>query len=160
MVAALEANGVSHLVVVPDSESGWLLDAIARSPIQQIAACREGEAIAIAVGLWTGGKAPVVVIQSTGVFESGDSIRGLLLDACVPLVVLVGYRGLRGEPPFADSAARYLEPVLDAWGLRRWLMQPDEEADAIEQAFAHTRAQGEAAVVLVPPPPIRRVDAC
>ena len=159
MAAALEANGVSHVVVVPDSESGWLLDAVHSSPIQAISACREGEALAIAVGLWAGGESPVVLIQSTGLYESGDSIRGLILDARVPLVVLVGYRGLRGERPFTDSAARYLEPVLEAWNLASWRMEEGAEAAAIHSAFAHAREHAEAAVVLVPPPPIARVDA-
>ena len=41
--------------------------------------CREGEAWAIAAGLWIGGARPLVVIQNTGLFESGDSLRNALL---------------------------------------------------------------------------------
>ena len=40
-----------------------------------------------------GGKKPVVLIQNTGMMESGDSIRGLALDINLPLVMLIGYRG-------------------------------------------------------------------
>ena len=49
--------------------------------------------MAIAAGLWVGGKRPVVLIQNTGMFESGDSIRGLALDVDFPLVMMIGYRG-------------------------------------------------------------------
>ena len=49
--------------------------------------------MAIAAGLWVGGKRPVALIQNTGMFESGDSIRGLGLDINFPLVMMIGYRG-------------------------------------------------------------------
>ena len=78
--------------------------------------CREGETMAIAAGLWVGGKKPVVLIQNTGIFESGDSIRGLGLDVNQPLVMLVGYRGWSRHGVTSDSAARFIEHILHAAG--------------------------------------------
>src|ERR687885_1924160 len=110
--------GVTHIVWLPDSETGFLYRAILESSITLVPVCREGESIAIAAGLIMGGKRPVVLIQSTGLYESGDSVRGLGLDLQLPLLLMVGYRGYpgRGRPP-TDSAARFLEPILDAWGI-------------------------------------------
>ena len=50
-----------------------------------IPVCIEGEAMAVATGLWVGGAKPVVLIQNTGLFESGDSIRGINIDMAIPI---------------------------------------------------------------------------
>src|SRR5437870_1903755 len=57
------------------------------------AAPRGGEAFAIASGLWVGGRVPVVLIQNTGLLETGDALRGTAMRMRVPLVCLVTYRG-------------------------------------------------------------------
>jgi len=35
--------------------------------------------------MWVGGAKPVVLIQNTGLFESGDSIRGINIDMAIPI---------------------------------------------------------------------------
>jgi hypothetical protein len=42
--------------------------------------------------------------------ESGDSIRGMALDAGFPLLLVVGYRGWTRHGVVRDSAAHYGEP--------------------------------------------------
>ena len=91
--------------------------------------------MAIATGLWVGGKKPVVLIQNTGLFESGDSVRGLTLDIEFPLVMMIGYRGWTRHGVTPDSAARYTEPILDAWGIKYYLVERDEDAERISTAF-------------------------
>lgn len=87
---------------------------------------REGEAFAVASGLWLGGAYPVVVIQNTGLLESGDSLRGTAIRMGVPLLCLVTYRGYHTLPKQGgapdemtradvDSVAVVSEPTLDAW---------------------------------------------
>jgi sulfopyruvate decarboxylase TPP-binding subunit len=89
----------------------------------------------VAAGLWIGGKKPVVLIQNTGMFESGDSIRGLGLDIGFPMVMMVGYRGWTRHGVTADSAARFTEPILDAWGINYFLVETDSDVDRISVAF-------------------------
>ena len=90
----LHKNEVTHVVWLPDTETNYLYDRLATDPgLQIVPVTREGESFAIAAGLWVGGSKPVVIIQSTGLFESGDSIRGLALDIDIPLVVLVDTEG-------------------------------------------------------------------
>ena len=61
-VSELRAMGVTHVVGVPDSTLGEWFPAVARSSdVTLVSVCREGEAWAVAGGLWVGGAAPVVL---------------------------------------------------------------------------------------------------
>ena len=132
----LTKNGVTHVVWLPDSETNFMYEQMSADPsLQLVPVCREGESMAIAAGLWVGGKKPVVLIQNTGMFESGDSIRGLALDINFPLVMMVGYRGWTRHGVTPDSAARYTEPTLHAWGINHYLVETDDDVDRISAAF-------------------------
>jgi sulfopyruvate decarboxylase TPP-binding subunit len=137
MLAEFHACGVTHFVCLPDTESKDFYDAIAgQTDICVVPVCREGEAFAIAAGLSVTGKRPVVQIQNTGFFESGDSVRGFCLDVPLPLLLMIGYRGYRPEgTPMRDSAAVYLEPVLRAYGIPYFLLRPEDSAQVISQAY-------------------------
>jgi sulfopyruvate decarboxylase TPP-binding subunit len=146
----LRRCGVTHIVWLPDSETGYMYETMRASQITLVPVCREGESMAIAAGLIAGGKRPVVLIQSTGLYESGDSVRGLCLDLRLPLVLMVGYRGYpgRGRPP-ADSAARFLEPVLDAWGIPHYLVESDATCRHISEAHQQAQATSHPVAVLM-----------
>ncbi|MFW6174404.1 MAG: thiamine pyrophosphate-binding protein, partial [Chloroflexota bacterium] len=76
VVDALHEHGITHAVWLPDSETNFMHTLLQDDDsITLIPVCREGETMAIAAGLWVGGKKPVVMIQNTGMLESGDSIR-------------------------------------------------------------------------------------
>jgi sulfopyruvate decarboxylase TPP-binding subunit len=132
MVDTLKRCGVTHLVWLPDTESGFLYQTLNDDPdIELVPVAREGETFAIALGLLVGGKKPVVCIQSTGLFESGDSVRGLWLDMKLPLLALIGYRGYEGGGPSKDSAATYLEPILKAWGIPYEIVEKDADVEKV-----------------------------
>ncbi|MCS7207025.1 MAG: thiamine pyrophosphate-binding protein [Dehalococcoidia bacterium] len=153
VVEAFRQCGVTHIVWLPDSETGFLYEALREEKsITLVPVAREGESMAVAAGLWMGGKVPLVLIQSTGFFESGDSIRGVVLDLNLPLVMCVGYRGYEKQTPRtqrADSAAVYLEPIVQAWGIPYYLVENDEDTGRIVQAFQEAqRRQGPVAVLM------------
>ena len=132
----LRANGVTHVVWLPDTETSFMYAALSQDPaLDVVAICREAESMPIAAGLWIGGKKPVVMIQNTGFFESGDSLRGLALDIRMPLVMFIGYRGWTRHGVTTDSAARYTEPLLHAWGIDYYLVEGDADAGRISTAF-------------------------
>ena len=136
IIEELKKNGVTHVVWLPDSETNFLYERmLAESSIELVPVCREAETMAIAAGLWVGGKKPVVLIQNTGIFESGDSIRGLGLDIGFPMVMMVGYRGWTRHGVTLDSAARFTEPILHAWGIDYYLVETDDDVDRISNAF-------------------------
>lgn len=145
LLSALKRQGATHVVGLPDNASaGFLALAGKDRDVSTVPVTREGEAFAIASGLWMGGKEPVVVVQNTGMLESGDSLRGTAVRMAVPLLCLVTYRGYRAarahglEKPAdgwdietltradLDSAALVTEPTLDAWGIpyRTWDGEP------------------------------------
>src|SRR5439155_4069104 len=128
VVDELRANSVTHVIWLVDTESRFMYDALTADPeLTIVPICREGEAMAVALGLQIGGKKPIVIIQNTGFLESGDSVRGLVLDLKMPLVMMVGYRGFHRGQPITDSAATYLEPVLNAWGLPYKMVETDQD---------------------------------
>ncbi len=139
--AALRSAGATHLIGIPDSSTAELFrapitaadreprhcepdscepdscepDSCEQPPV--ITVCREGEAFALAAGLWAGGTRPVVWMQSTGLFASGDSIRSVSHELRVPVPLVVGWRGRMGKPNAGqfDTATELLEPTLQAW---------------------------------------------
>ena len=136
IIDQLKKNDVTHVVWLPDSETNFMYERMAaEQSIDLVSVCREGESMAVAAGLWIGGKKPVVLIQNTGMFESGGSIRGLGLDIGFPMVMMVGYRGWTRHGVTADSAARFTEPILDAWGINYYLVETDSDVDRISTAF-------------------------
>ena len=150
VVEQFRKNDVTHVVYLPDSETNWLFQLMEEEPgLDLIPVCREGESMGIAVGLIIGGKKPVCLIQNTGMFESGDSIRGLGLDLHMPLVIMVGYRGWTRHGLTKDSAARFTEPILNAWGVRYYLVENDADADRISLAFQDAEDVKGPVVVLV-----------
>lgn len=150
VVEELKKNKISHVVWLPDSETNFLFQLLDNEPtLDLVPVCREGETMAIAAGLWVGGKRPIVLIQNTGVFEAGDSIRGLALDVNQPLVMLVGYRGWSRHGLTRDSAARFIEHILHAWGITYYLIETDEDADRISLAIEEAERTSKPVAVLV-----------
>ena len=150
VVAELRKNNITHVVWLPDSETNFMYQLLTNEPsLDLVPVCREGETMAIAAGLWVGGKRPSVLIQNTGIFESGDSIRGLGLDVNQPLVMLVGYRGWSRHGVTADSAARFIEHILHAWGINYYLIETDEDAERISVAIAEAERTQKPVAVLV-----------
>ena len=150
VVSELKKNNISHVVWLPDSETNFLFQLLDNEPsLDLIPVCREGETMAIAAGLWVGGKRPIVLIQNTGIFEAGDSIRGLGLDINQPLVMLVGYRGWSRHGLTPDSAARFIEHILHAWGISYYLIETDDDADRISLAIEEAERTSKPVAVLV-----------
>jgi sulfopyruvate decarboxylase TPP-binding subunit len=89
------------------------------------------------------------MIQNTGLFESGDSIRGLAVDIDLPLVIIVGYRGWTRHGITKDSAAIYTEPTLNAWGLKYYLIDGDDDLDRISIAFEESTKEQKPIVCLI-----------
>ena len=141
LVDEFKKNGVTHVVTIPDSETNYLHELMVTQPwLDVVPISREGEAMGIALGLNAAGKVPVCLIQNTGLMESGDSIRGMALDAGFPLVMVVGYRGWTRRGVTTDTAARYTEPFLHAFGINYYFVEHDDDGPRISAAFEEARA--------------------
>ena len=161
----LSRHGVTDVVSLPDNSSSALLALLRQSgEIRLLSVTREGEAFALAAGLWLGGRNPLVLIQNTGLLESGDSLRGTLVRMRIPVVCLVTYRGyakfarLEAPPdpspevlsrPDLDSVAVMTEPTLRAWGVPFDFLHTNEDIGKISAAFAQAQRLSAPVVVLV-----------
>ena len=153
IVNAFKKQGITHAVGVPDNGSARIYELLrADSGIEVITVTREGEAFAVASGLYVGGKKPVIIIQNTGFLESGDAIRGTVVNMRVPVVVFIGYRGFHNrdaDGQWIDSVASFLEPTLKAWQLPYELLETDDEMSCISRAFERAEATSLPAAILL-----------
>jgi sulfopyruvate decarboxylase TPP-binding subunit len=150
VLAQMKQNGVTDVVWLPDSETNWLYLLMQAEPtLRLVGVSREGHACSIAAGLAAGGRKPLILIQNTGMMESGDSIRGWLLGLNVPVVMMVGYRGWTRHGVTTDTAATYTEKFLMAFGLTYYLVESDADAGRITTAFEEAERTQRPVVVLV-----------
>ena len=153
IVNELKKQEITHAVGVPDNGSARIYELLRSEPdIEVITVTREGEAFAIASGLYVGGKKPVIIIQNTGLLESGDAIRGTVVNMQVPVVVFIGYRGYHNrdsDGQWIDSVATFLEPTLKAWNLPYEMLETDSDVPCIARAFEQVAETSLPAAVLL-----------
>jgi sulfopyruvate decarboxylase TPP-binding subunit len=164
---------MTHLVGLPDNGTARLLALAAGDPSTVLlTVTREGEAFAVASGLWLGGAVPVVAVQNTGLLESGDSLRGTAMRMGVPLLVLVSVRGHakmvahraeiedeRATGRLAattmkradvDSVALVTGPTLDAWGIPQRVYVSDTDLGRLSEAWELAQAGGHPVALMLP----------
>jgi sulfopyruvate decarboxylase TPP-binding subunit len=141
--------GITHVVWLPDSALGpWEASLEVPGKLELVRVCREGEAWAIATGLHLGGKRPLVMIQNTGLFESGDALRNVLFDLGLPIPAVVGYRSAL-IPNSMDTARLLTEPVLKAWGLDYIVVEKPADLPRLGEHLEACRRAGKPGVVLI-----------
>jgi sulfopyruvate decarboxylase subunit alpha len=143
--------GVTHVVTVPDSTIGQWQDAIEqRGRTRLVRVCREGEAWQVAAGLHLGGKTPVVLIQCTGLFESGDAIRNALHDWKLPLFSIIGYRSYLNQDTLpGDTCLVFTEPVLDAWRIDYRLITDASQLPVIAEHFLACQSSATPGAIVI-----------
>ena len=147
-------HNVTHVVGLPDNGSRAFFEALWKEPlIDVINVSREGEAFALASGLYLGGQKPLVIIQNTGFLETGDAFRGTAYNMAIPLVMLMGYRGYKTMEPEnkrVDTAATFFEPTLKAWNIPYSLLLADDQVEThVCNAFAKAEATSLPTAVLL-----------
>jgi len=143
--------GITHVVSIADSTLGPWHPAIEQAPgLRLVRVCREGEAWAVAAGLYLGGATPLVLIQCTGLFESGDALRNVLHDWKLPIFAVIGYRSYLNQDTLpGDTCLVFTEPVLDAWRIDYRLITTPTQLDEIRQHYVACREAGRAGAALV-----------
>ena len=147
----LEQLGVTHVVTVPDSTIGQWQPAIEqRGATRIVRVCREGEAWQVAAGLYLGGALPIVMIQCTGLFESGDALRNAVHDWKLPIFSIIGYRSYLNQDTLpGDTCLVFTEPVLAAWKIDYKLVTRPEQLPMIAEQFGATRTDGRPRAIVV-----------
>lgn len=151
-VATLLADlGVTHVVTVPDSTIGrWERDIERHEALTLVRVCREGEAWQVAAGLYLGGATPLVMIQCTGLFESGDALRNALHDWQLPIFSIIGYRSYLDQAKLpGDTCLVFTEPVLEAWQVDYRLITSPSQLDVIREHALACRAASRPGAALI-----------
>ncbi|HYV34851.1 MAG TPA: thiamine pyrophosphate-binding protein [Gemmataceae bacterium] len=144
VVKALQECGITHVIWLPDSAIGAWEKALTTAPgLTLVRVCREGEAFALAAGLYLGGKKPIVFLQCTGLFEAGDSLRNVVYDMKLPIFFLAGVRNYYAhqEGKTLDSCPVFTEPIMQAWKIQYKLL--DEKNTPADMVAAYRQAQAE-----------------
>jgi sulfopyruvate decarboxylase TPP-binding subunit len=152
IAAALQSCGITHVVWIPDSELGtWEPALAAAEGLSLIRVCREGEAFAVAAGLWLGGKQPIVLIQCTGFFEAGDALRNVLHDMKLPLFFVVGVRSYYAHQQGAtlDTCPVFTEPILRGWQIPYVVLDDTNSAADLVAAYRQAQTENRAGAVLI-----------
>ena len=151
IVSLLVDLGITHVVWIPDSTFGDWDDALSNSEaLKLVQVCREGEAWAVAAGLYLGGAKPLVVIQCTGMFESGDALRNVIHDYGLPLFGIVGYRSYLDSSTLpGDTCLQFTEPVLAAWNVPTVFLDDLAKKPLLRQHYQDCQQAGTAGIVLM-----------
>ncbi len=177
LAALLAELGITHLVGLPDNTSAPLFSALSEKGesaegtdgpgVRLVIVTREGEGIALAAGLWLGGASPAVIIQNTGLLESGDGLRGTASRMGAPLLMLITCRGYgkarsMGIDPAAgfldrdllvrpdlDSVAHMTEQTLRAWGIPFLRWSDPGDLEPVRRSLALAVAEERPVAVLM-----------
>ncbi|HKS05117.1 MAG TPA: thiamine pyrophosphate-binding protein [Gemmatimonadaceae bacterium] len=151
VVALFRELGITHVVSIPDSTIGRWDEALSNADgLQLIRVCREGEAWAVAGGLYLGGATPLVLIQCTGLFESGDALRNIVHDWHLPIFSMIGYRSYLNQDTLpGDTCLVFTEPILDAWKIPYKLITDANQIDVIRAHYRECLAKGTAGAALL-----------
>lgn len=174
LFGTLQRLGMTDLLGVPDNGTAALFARAGDDPtVTRLTVTREGEAIAVASGLWLGGRQPVVALQNTGLLESGDGLRGTAYRMGVPLPLLVGVRGhakmlvhhrdietarVAGHTPQVmkradiDSVALVTEATLEAWRIPFMTYAGEDDVEELEFLWNLAHDAGHPIAVLLPFP--------
>ena len=151
IATVLAELGVTHVVTVSDSTIGPWQDAIehgGRTHVVRV--CREGEAWGVAGGLLFGGKLPVVMIQCTGLFESGDALRNVVHDWKLPVFSIIGYRSYLNQDTLpGDTCLVFTEPILTTWKIDYRLITAPSQLPTIAEHFIASRSAGRAGAIVI-----------
>ncbi len=151
IAGVLDELGITHVVTVPDSTIGQWQSAIEdRGRARLVRVCREGESWEVAAGLYLAGARPIVMIQCTGLFESGDAIRNVLHDWKLPIFAIIGYRSyLNQETLPGDTCLVFTEPILDAWRIDYRLLTEPTQLAAIAEHHRACASEGKPGAIVV-----------
>jgi sulfopyruvate decarboxylase TPP-binding subunit len=151
IVDLLGRLNITHVVWLPDSTLGqWESALRAAKNLHVVNVCREGETWPVAAGLHLGGARPMVMIQCTGMFESGDALRNALHDYRLPLPAIVGYRSyLNQETLPGDTCPTFAEPILRAWNIDYRLIVNRGQLSEMETHFVTCHRESKPGVALL-----------
>ena len=154
VIQAIKDAGIDYILSVPDLHtSKGLLAPIAKDPdLKLIRVGKEDECIGISAGLRYGDILSLMLVQFTGFLFAMNAIRGVVLEQKQPLPIMVGLLGK--EPGVAPQKSKRLgvqlmEPILDVLGIKRVLIETDEDVHLIRPTIEECFEKKAPVVILI-----------
>ena len=116
IISFLKDNGYDFGATFPCSKLKNIFDLLENEEeIQIVPVTREEEGIGICAGAYMAGKKPFMLIQSSGLGNSFNTIASLLKTYRIPLLILASYRGYLNERILAQiPLGQSIPGMLDA----------------------------------------------
>jgi sulfopyruvate decarboxylase subunit alpha len=128
IVAGLRDAGINFVATLPDINLAELLRAVEEErDFIHVPLCREEEGIGICAGAYLVGKKCAAIMQNGGFFNSNNAIVSTLLQYQIPLLLMIYFAGDVGDRTFGSTGSM-TEPVLQALGIRYYVMRDSEDA--------------------------------
>lgn len=126
---------------MPDFVQLSVHELIDSTPEFQVIRCSdENQAIHVAGGLHIGGHRTAVLMQNQGLLNCLNSLRGIGLDAGLPMLLMVGQFGREFANVGQDSTqsrrrvVNLVEPVLDVLEVPYWRLDHPRDLSNIDEA--------------------------
>ncbi len=129
LLEGIKKAGINLIASLPDINCLDLINALERdAEIIHVPLCREEEGVGICAGARLVGKKPALLMQNAGLLNSCNGIVTTAIQLELSILFLVYYAGDIGDKGFARVGAATI-PVLDALGVRHYLLRKPEEID-------------------------------
>ncbi len=143
-LAALDAEGCGPYIGVPCSFLTPFIDFTIASPRHEyLAACNEGEAVAIAAGAYLAGHRPVVMFQNSGLSNALSPLTSLNWPFRIPLLLITTHRGAPGlkDEPQHELMGEITEGMLRLAqiGCGPFPRESAQIGPSVRQAVAHLK---------------------
>ncbi len=131
IVAGLKKAGIDFVATLPDEKMLEVIRAVeSDNELKHVPLCREEEGIGICAGAYLAGRKTAIVMQNAGFLNSCNALTTTSLQLQIPILMLIYYAGDIGDRGFTTLGA-VTEPVLQAMGIRSYILRKAEEIDEI-----------------------------
>src|SRR5712691_10741031 len=156
-VALLEAQGYDFFSGVPCSLMESVISALESHPrLPYVPAVREDVAVGLAAGAWLAGRAPMVLMQNSGLGTSLNALVSLSLMYRLPALLLVTWRGHAGkDAPEHHLMGEISRSLLEMIRIPHRILSARTIADDIAWGRAESDRLSQPVALLLPPHVLR-----
>ncbi|MPZ74987.1 MAG: sulfopyruvate decarboxylase [Deltaproteobacteria bacterium] len=131
IVAGLKKAGIDFVATLPDEKMLEVIRTVEKdSGLRHIPLCREEEGVGICAGAYLAGRKTALILQNAGFLNSCNAVTTTSLQFQIPTLLLIYFAGDIGDRGFTTLGA-VTEPVLQALGIRSYVLRKTEEIDEI-----------------------------
>jgi phosphonopyruvate decarboxylase len=161
LAALLEAQGYDFFTGVPCSMIESLIATLETHPrLPYVPAVREDVAVGLAAGAWLAGRRPMVLMQNSGLGTSLNALVSLSLLYRLPALLLVTWRGHRGQDAPEHLLMGEISPsLLDLIRVPYRVLSSETMANDVAWGRAESDRLSQPVALLLPPGVLRGTPA-